>query len=217
MRLNSDKSNYMVFSRSSTEFATRLTMNSNTMDRVEEIKLVGVWITTFLDWEKNTRELCRKAYARVTMLTKLKYVVIPHDDLIDVYNLYIRSILEYCSVVWHSTLTVQQNKDIENVQKLCMKIILGSEYKNYPQALQTCNLEELRKRRESRCLKFGLKSLLHPIHSQLFPVNPQVLRNPYDSSNRQHFTVNWARTDSYRISAVPHIQRLLNQYVKDQK
>ena len=151
------------------------------------------------------------------MLTKLKYVGTPRDDLIDVYNLYIRSILEYCSVVWHSTLTEQQNTDIENVQKLCMKIILGSEYRNYCQALKMCNLEELRKRRESRCLKFRLKSLLHPIHCQLFPVNPLVLSNPYESSNREHFTVNWARTDSYRISAVPHIQRLLNQYVKDRK
>ena len=77
MRLNSDKSNYMVFSRSSTEFTARLTMNSNTMDRVEEIKLVGVWLTTFLDWEKNTRELCRKADARVTMLTKSEPLSLP--------------------------------------------------------------------------------------------------------------------------------------------
>ena len=51
--------------------------------------MVGVWVTNYLDWEKNTRELCKKAYARLTMLTKLKYVGIPRKDLIDVYNLYI--------------------------------------------------------------------------------------------------------------------------------
>ena len=49
MKLNEEKSNYMVFSRSNTEFATRMTMNGNTLDRVEEVKLVGVWVTTFLD------------------------------------------------------------------------------------------------------------------------------------------------------------------------
>ena len=93
MQLNETKSNYMIFSRSSTEFATRLTMNGNTLERTEEVKLVGVWVTTFLDWDKNTRELCKKAFARMTMLTKLRYVGTQMEDLIDVYILYIRSIL----------------------------------------------------------------------------------------------------------------------------
>jgi hypothetical protein len=74
MKLNETKTNYMVFSRSETEIATRMTVNSKTIDRIEEIKLVGVWLTTWLDWDKNTREICKKAYARMTMLTKLKYV-----------------------------------------------------------------------------------------------------------------------------------------------
>ena len=85
MQLNTDKTNYMVFSRSEKEFATRLTMNGRTIDRVEETKLVGVWVTTWLDWEKNTREICRKAYARMTMITKLKYVGVPVEDLIHIY------------------------------------------------------------------------------------------------------------------------------------
>ena len=146
----------MIFSRSNTEFATRLSLNSNTLDRVEEVKLVGVWITTYLDWDKNTRELCKKAYARMTMLTKLKYVGTPVDDLLDVYILYIRSILEYCSVVWHSTLTVQQAADIENVQKLCLKIILGADYSNYGESLKMLAIDKLSVRRDARCLKFGL-------------------------------------------------------------
>ena len=105
MQLNAQKSKYMVFSRSETEIATRIALNGETMERIEEIKLVGVWLTTWLDWDKNTREIFRKAYARMTMLTKLKYVGVNKDDLLNIYILYIRSLLEYCSVVWHSTLT----------------------------------------------------------------------------------------------------------------
>ena len=63
MKLNEDKTKYMVFSRSDTEFATRLSLNGQTLDRVEEVKLVGVWVDTWLDWEKNTKELCKKSYA----------------------------------------------------------------------------------------------------------------------------------------------------------
>ena len=54
VKLNESKSNYMVFSRSNTEFATGLTINGNTIDRVEEVNLVGVWLTNFLNWYKNT-------------------------------------------------------------------------------------------------------------------------------------------------------------------
>ena len=217
MKLNEEKSNYMVFSSSNTEFATRMTMNGNTLDRVEEVKLVGVWVTTFLDWDKNTQDMCKRAYARISMLTKLKYVGTPMEDLLDIYILYVRSLLEYCSVVWHSTLTVHQNNDIERVQKLCLKIILGPKYENYEHSLKISGLDKLSDRRESRCLKFGLKSLLHPLHSKMFPVNPHVLKGTSAVPKKEHFRVNWARTDSYRMSTVPYIQRLLNDHVLHQK
>ena len=217
MKLNEEKSNYMVFSRSETEVATRLSLNGNTLDRIEEIKLVGVWITTWLDWEKNTREICKKAYARLTMLTKLKYAGVPREDLITIYILYIRSLLEYCSVVWHSTLTDEMSKSLERVQKVCLKVILGEEYAGYSSALEKCGLVTLSTRREDRCLQYGLKSLLHPVHSKKFPVNPHILNNTHDTRNSEHFRVNWAKTDSYRMSAIPYIQRQLNDYVRRQK
>ena len=87
MKLNEEKTKYMVSSHSDTEFATRLSLDGKTIDRIEEIKLVGVWLTTFyfwLDWDKNTREICKKAYARMTMLTKLKYVWVNQEDLINI-------------------------------------------------------------------------------------------------------------------------------------
>ena len=59
------------------------------------------------------------------MLPELKYAGVSILDLIDIYVLYIRSVLEYCSVLWHSTLTVEQSDTIENVQKTCLKVILG--------------------------------------------------------------------------------------------
>ena len=131
MKLNEEKTNYMIFSRSQAEFATRLSVNGQTLDRVEAVKVVGVWLTTWLDWERNTSEICRKSYARVTMITKLKYAGVSTVDLINIYILYIRSVLEYCSVLWHSTHTVGQCQTIERVQKICLKIILGLEYASY--------------------------------------------------------------------------------------
>ena len=157
-------------------------------------------------------------YARMTMLTKLKYVGVNNEDLLNIYILYIRSLLEYCSVVWHSTLTLEQSNNLERVQKLCLKVILGSEYNGYTQALKERGLDRLSDRREQKCLNFGFKSLLHPVHANMFPVNPQVAsKTSHERKNKEHFTVNWARTDSYRTSAIPYIQRMLNDYVHEQQ
>ena len=206
----------MIFTRSMTEIATRLKINNEMIERIEEVKLLGLWITTWLDWDKNTREMCRRAYARMTMLTKLKYVGVGKADLIDIYILYIRSILEYCSTVWHSTLTAEQSHNIENVQKVSLKIILGSEYNGYTNSLKSIGLETLQRRREERCLNFGLKCLLHPLHSTMFPINPQ-LENTVKTRHREHFKVNRAYSESYRMSAIPFIQRKLNAYVSSKQ
>ena len=64
----------------------------------------------------------------VSMLTKLKYVGVSRDDLVDIYILYIRSVLEYCAVVWHSSLTVELARSLERVQKKCLRVILGEDY-----------------------------------------------------------------------------------------
>ena len=117
MKLNEKKCNYMQFSRSSSNFNTRLSMNNVQLERVSECQILGVWISDNLSWEKNCKELCRRAYSRLTMLTKLRYVGTSVEDLLIIYSLYIRSILEYCAVAYHSSLTQAQSDKIERVQR----------------------------------------------------------------------------------------------------
>ena len=78
-----------------------------------------------------------------------------------------RILLEYCSVVCHTMVTVEQNLDLERVQKLCLKIILGEDCCGYETALDSCGLEKLSIRREAKCLRFGLQSLLPILHCSM--------------------------------------------------
>ena len=96
MKLKEQKCNYMIFSRSSTEFTTRLHINDHLLERVSSFKLLGVQISEDLSWDKNCQEICRKAYSRISLLTKLKYAGVSIEDLIEIYILFIRSIAEYC-------------------------------------------------------------------------------------------------------------------------
>ena len=63
MKLNAKKCNYMIFSRSNTEFATRLHINNIVIDRIEEQKILGLWLSSYLDYERNTREVFQKPIA----------------------------------------------------------------------------------------------------------------------------------------------------------
>ena len=143
MLLNEGKSNYIFFTRTKLDFDTRLTLNNNILERKYSTKLLGVWLQEDLGWELNTREICKKAYSRLTMLSKLKYAGIKTNDLLTIYKLYIRSVTEYCSVVFHTSLSQILCKKLENIQKTCLKVILGSDYVDYSSAINSCNLEKL--------------------------------------------------------------------------
>ena len=217
MKLNESKSNYLVFTRTRTDFMTRLTLNNEKLDQVKVTKLLGVWISEDLSWSKNTQEIVKKCFSRLSLLTKLKYVGVGTEDLLDIYVLFIRSCAEYCCVAFHSSLTQEQSKSLESIQKVCLRVILGESYIDYNAALEMTGLSTLYKRREDRCLSFALKCLKHPVHRKLFPVNPSPQGNSDYLRESQPFQVNFAATSSYKISTIPHCQRLLNTHFNKKK
>ena len=185
-------------------------MNEENLDRISVTKLLGVWIQDDLSWSRNCKEICRKAFSRLSLITKLRYVGVSRDDLIDIYVLFIRSVAEYCSVSFHSSLTQEQSNKLEGIQRTCLKVILGEDYLDYQTALEICSLETLETRRKNRCLDFSLKCLKHPRNRRLFPKNSNL--SSHDLRVQEPFTVNFARTSSYKNSSIPYCQRLLNEH-----
>merc|ERR1719319_1780863 len=131
MRLNETKTKYIVFNRLREEFVTRLSVNEKLINRVKHIKLLGVWLQEDGGWERNTQEMCKRAYSRISMLTKLKYAGVSKENLVLLYKLHIRSCLEYVVVAWHSSLSSQQESSIERCQSVCLRIILQESYISY--------------------------------------------------------------------------------------
>ena len=148
--------------------------------------------------------ICKKAYTRESLLTKLKYIGISTEDLITIYILFIRSITEYCSVAFHNSLTVRQSEKIEAIQKNCLKIILDVNYVSYSAALEMCGLEKLSNRRAEKQLSFSLKCLKNEFCKKMFPENVPV--------KKEKFVINFARTSKYFDSAIPQCQRTLNNF-----
>ena len=129
MKLNTKKTNYMVFNFSKSYlFNTRLKLDNENLNQVHETKLLGLIIRDDLSWKSNTSELTRKAYSRMIILKKLVQFDVPLEDLLHIYTLYIRSGIEQSAVVWHSSITKGEQKDLERTLKVAFRIMLGSNY-----------------------------------------------------------------------------------------
>ena len=201
----------MIFSKTKQNFTTRLSIDNINIERKSEVKICGIWLTEDLSWSKNCDELCRRAYARIPMISKLKYIGTKTEDLLDIYCLYVRSVLEYCSVAFHSSLTNEQINQLECVQQVALFAILGDNYVSHEAAREMTGIQKLSETREERVESFIRRSLVHPKHSKLFP------RKKVDSErevrSREPFIVNYARTEFYRRSTIMNCQNKANQMV----
>ena len=99
--------------------------------------------------------------------------------------------------------------DIERIQKSAVKVILKDKYTSYKKALSELNLEPLSKRREILCLRFAKKSLKLLNFKQMFPLSKKL--HCMKQRKGRKFVQNHASTERYRKSAIPYMQRLLNE------
>ena len=73
--------------------------------------------------------------------------------MLEIYSIYIRSVVEQAAVVWHSSLSKGDQLDLERVQKMAVKILLKHQYTNYTHAPKTTGIPTLKARRNDLCLK----------------------------------------------------------------
>ena len=207
MKLNKEKTSYMIFNFSKKyQFNTRLSLEGETIEQLQETKLLGLVLRDDLSWISNTHAITRRAYARMIILRNLYAFDIPVEDLVQLYILYIRSIVEQSAVVWHSSITKGEQRDLERVQKVALKIILKDSYETYVNALRLTGLETLTARRTKLCLNFARKCLKNEKTVKMFPLNELNV----NTRNPETYFVTPARTDRLAKSAIPYMQRLLN-------
>ena len=158
-------------------------INDCVLERVSSYKLLELWIDDDLKWKTNTEYIVKKAAKRLHFLKILKGYNAPREDLKTFYISAIGSILEYGTKIWHGSLTEEQSKDIERIQRRGMKIICPG--KTYEQALiVVCGMETLENRREKMCIKLinNMKDLVHKLN-ELLPGSQEQFLGDHFSRN----------------------------------
>ena len=139
----------------------------------------------------------------------MKKIQLDRNIILDYFLKEIRPVLEYAAPVWSSGISVAQSNQIERVQKVALRIILGHDYSSYSEACSEFNVESLRLRRETLCGKFAVK-LFQSDRRRQFYDEPLSLK-----STRNSLLVHEQVSRTRRCHNAPHnsLARIINANV----
>jgi hypothetical protein len=208
MKINKEKTKFMLFNTANKrDFTPKFEIDGKEIETVDQLKLLGVHITSDLRWNANTQYITKRGYSKLWILRRLKINGASESELKTIYCQHVRSILEYASVVWHSGLTLENKANIERVQKCALSIILGKDYISYENAMSILDLESLSRRREKLSIKFAKKSFKSEKFSSWFVPD----ENPLNTRRKIKIVKPaLARTTRLRKSALPYLTSILN-------
>ena len=183
MKINDEKT--QILSVSSGQYETEanlLSRSGGLISSSSDLKMLGFIFSKSPSVQPQIDHLIRKANKRYFLLLHYKRAGILNDRLKEVYCAMTRSLLEYSANVFHSQLNISQSKQLENIQKRCLKAIYGYDLK-YSELLRISGLNTLQDRRIESFRKFTIKTSKNPKYSHWFPKRevqrPTRLYEPY--------------------------------------
>ena len=121
--LNPTKTKCMSISYSNSFTIPSPSFRGTPIDIVSHHKHLGLILNDKMTWTDHIEYLTDKVARRIGILRSLKYKL-SRSCLRTVYVTHIRSILEYCDVIWDSCTSTQQ-QGIEKLQRESIRIITG--------------------------------------------------------------------------------------------
>ena len=185
-----------------------LTIDGTPLPVVHQCKLLGVHLNSKLDWSTHVAEITKKAGKCLFILIQARKFGFSHASLITLYQWYVRTALEYAAPVWHPGLTEAQHAKIERVQKRCLRIILGAEYRTYEEALERLHLTTLRSRRDMLTLRLGQAMLRSEQYRGLFPPEMGQVHGRNTRHRRRLRPIRCSAR--YKRTFVPYIVNIVN-------
>ena len=132
------------------------------------------------------------------------------EDALHIYKIYVRSALEFSSSVWHTSLTKENEEDLERIQKSAFRVILGNEYTSYNEALDILQMETLKERRQILFQNFSHKSLkLVQMRNIIKEKNKEHIMN---TRNKETFEVTRTNTERFERCTGIRMPKFLNEF-----
>ena len=121
------------------------------LETVRSHKVLDLVIQDNLKWNENTCMIVSKAFKRLHIIRVLRRGGVRAADLLAIYVAPVRSVLEFCCVVWHNALLAYLSSEIERVQMRALRIIYPRS--SYQEALQRAKIASVEDRRNALCMR----------------------------------------------------------------
>ena len=180
--------------------AQPLIVNNQPLEAVNTFKLLGVNLTSDLKWTTHIRHISSKASKRLYALRILKRNGVQPSDLRTVYCSFIRPVLEYACLVWHTSLPKFLTDELEHIQRRALKIIVP--HLSYSESLKDLKL---------LCRSF-YKNNYSDTSSKIFNLLPEPLDHQYNLRHSRSISLFKIRTKRYNDNLLPYCVRKWNSF-----
>ena len=132
------------------------------------MKALGLRLSNKPDTSEHVKWIEKSFRSRLWILRNLKKLGFNTDDLLTVYKTMLRPVADYAAVVYHSSLTNDQDERLDRLQNAALKCIYGP-FLSGRKMRSRSSLLSLRQRRINLCDKFVKKALANPRFQHWFP------------------------------------------------
>ena len=209
MKVNEGKTQVVCISAaSSANVESYINANTKRISSSDSLKILGFWFGSEPTVDLHIEKLEEKFRARLWSLRHLKRSGMSEDDMMKMFKMVIRPVIDFASMTYHSMLTKEQVMRLERLQMRALKIIFGAE-NSYNTIIAAQDIPRLAERRDQMFTKFALKCSTNPrFREKWFPLNPQSSKGLRAQNKYVEFP---ARTERMLKSPLYQMRKRLNQ------
>ena len=215
MAINGKKTQLLVVSppNGCRTVATLATRSGDTVTSVESMKLVGFTFGDSPGVGAHVQAITEKYKRKKWMLYHLRDAGFKGTHLYKLYCCYVRSVIEYCSPVYHPLLNGGQELCLERLQRHALRVCFGCEVP-VDRIMEEHNIATLKERRVRRCDSFIKKAATNPRFAlEWFPRQPgghmglrdrrEVAETQATTSRRFNSPLTFFRRRANQLGVVP--------------
>lgn len=218
LQLNVKKCNIVFYNRKKhCDFETDVNLGHQVVAKCDKIRDLGVILDSKLAFTDHYNTMIHKARNTLNFIKRFSYNFQDPYTLKTLYITYVRSSLEYCSLVWSPHLVTYIDK-IESVQKQFLLFALRNlgwttfPLPSYESRCMLISLDTLKKRREFACLSFVNDIVSHRINAPILLQNLNFYAPVRILRTRSLFQPNSHRTNYSKYSPINRIMSTYNVY-----
>lgn len=215
LQFNNQKCAIFTAARSANHIQTNYQINEHSIERLTEIRDLGVWLDRCLAFGHHIEQITIKCRQLIGCIKRYSNGNFTLDTQKVLYLAYVRSRLEFASVIWNPYQEIYIS-DIESIQKQFAMYLLEIKRNvrsiSYLEKCRLLNVQPLRLRREMADALFAYdiytRSINDPqINKYLVPLNPYYRLRDVRLLDEPLY-----RTDYTKYQPIARIIRIINEH-----